>query len=197
MQVFNYKKATQAIFFFLQKAQIELHKVSLLKLIWLADRLHLRNYARTIFDDVYFGMPRGPVASACKDLLENSDFLSADAIAYSQQFIEKSQEKPFLKAKNTKANFKVFSQTDLECLNTVFEHFGTMSEQELSDFSHQYPEWKHFEHNLRNSFRFEMNYQHFFENPENNHPLFEQSEEKLESAKEWFLENQMLANLIC
>lgn len=43
------------------------------KLIWLADRYHLRNYGRTITGDRYFAMQRGLVPSDTKNIVEGEN----------------------------------------------------------------------------------------------------------------------------
>jgi len=66
---FDHKKATQALNFFAKRAGGKITKLNALKLIYLADRYHLRKYGRPIFSDTYWAMPYGPVASSVKDIV--------------------------------------------------------------------------------------------------------------------------------
>jgi uncharacterized phage-associated protein len=194
---FNYRKAVQTLNFFAQKEGSVINKMKVFKLIWLSDRLHLRKYGRPILNDVYFALPKGPIPSTTKDLADNSDFLADTEKELREQFIE-NVSRFTIKAK-AETQKSVFSQSDLEVMNLVYDHFGSLNEFQLSDLSHQYPEWKKFENglNIGHSSRFEMSYQDFFEtNQEQNHQIFEQDEEILELNKEVFLENQMIGNLI-
>ena len=75
---FDYQKATQSLTFFAEKEGGRIHKMKALKLVYLADRYHLRKYGRPITNDEYFAMPYGPVASGVKDIIEMSDFLGAE-----------------------------------------------------------------------------------------------------------------------
>ena len=52
---FDYKKAVQAINFFARKNGGKITKLEVLKLIFFADRYHLRKYGRPITNDQYLG----------------------------------------------------------------------------------------------------------------------------------------------
>ena len=67
---FAYKKATQALNFFAIENGGEIEKLHALKLIFFADRYHLRKYGRPITNDQYWAMRLGPVPSGTKDLFE-------------------------------------------------------------------------------------------------------------------------------
>ncbi len=43
-----------------------------MKLLWLADRLHLIRYGRTVLHDSYNALPHGPISSKTMDLSEHS-----------------------------------------------------------------------------------------------------------------------------
>src|SRR3990167_5078172 len=92
MQSFEYKKAIQAINYFVRERGGSEKKLNLLKLLFLADRYHIRRYGRPIFNDVYFAMTYGPVASAVKDVIEFSDFLSEMEKEYARGFLAKGKE---------------------------------------------------------------------------------------------------------
>jgi uncharacterized phage-associated protein len=193
---FNYKKAVFTLAYFAQKEGGIINKMKAFKLIWLSDRLHLRKYGRPILNDVYFALPKGPIPSSTKDLADNSDFLSETEKELREQFIE-NPSRYAIKAK-MELQKNVFSQSDLEVIDTVYENFGTFSEFQLSELSHQYPEWKKFENglNLGHSSRFEMDYQDFFVHSEQLHPIFEQDKKLLALNKEVFIENQIIENLV-
>lgn len=193
---FNHKKAIHILAYFAQKEGGVINKMKAFKLIWLSDRLHLRKHGRPILNDVYFALPRGPIPSSTKDLADNSDYL-ADAEKELREQILENEGRYAIKSKaNVQKN--VFSESDLEAISLVYDSFGNLDEFKLSDLSHEYPEWKKFEKSLQigRSLRFEMNYQDFFEDTENSHPIFKQDRELLELNKEVFFENQIIGNLI-
>lgn len=64
---FAYKKAAQTLNYFAIKNGGEIDKLHALKLVFFADRYHLRKYGRPITNDQYWAMRFGPVASGVKD----------------------------------------------------------------------------------------------------------------------------------
>lgn len=48
------------------------------KLLWLADRYHLRHYGRTISGDVYYALPHGPVPMDAMNVVEGKPTNLAD-----------------------------------------------------------------------------------------------------------------------
>jgi hypothetical protein len=107
-------------------------KLHLLKLLYLADRFHLRKFGRTILEDTYYAMPRGPVASATKRILEGKgghgceDYLSAGP----RNSVVSHQE----------IGAGLLSQSDVEALSAAINqiHFHP----DLVGFTHMFPEWK-------------------------------------------------------
>jgi uncharacterized phage-associated protein len=198
MQGFNYKKAVQALNYFAREQKGSIDKLKALKLIWLADRLHLRKYARPIVNDIYYAMKLGPVPSGSKDLIDGSSFLSDEELAYRNQFIGKSENNlQFVSL--AKFDPVVFSQTDRECIEAVADHYVSMPTFDLSDLSHKYPERTKFAASLTNGerSRFQMDYEDFFENPTSiQDTFFAMDEDQLVLSKEIFQEDKMLSALL-
>lgn len=164
MLSFSYRKATQALNFFARKGGGQINKMKALKLVFFADRYHLRQYGRPITNDEYFAMQLGPVPSGCKDLAEMSDFLDPHEREYAAQFLQRISQYDF--ASVAEVDRKVFSQSDWEALQFAWEHFGALDEFQLAKLTHEYPEWKRHEVALvsGNSTRVPMSYRHFLEN---------------------------------
>ncbi|WP_027001479.1 Panacea domain-containing protein [Hugenholtzia roseola] len=183
---FHYKKAVQALAFFAQKSGGRLNKMKAIKLIWLADRLHLRKYARTITGDIYFAMPYGPVASSTRDLLEHNDrLLSQVELEYTCLFLGKFEKYEYSHINSP--DLSVFSKTDIECLCLIYDAFGNFDAFTLSELSHQFPEWRAYEALLEqgNCSRFEIDFALFFEKipPQLSIEIFNESEDFLEISK--------------
>lgn len=194
---FNYKKAVQALNFFAIKEGGEINKMKALKLIWLSDRLHLRKFGRPILNDTYFALNYGPVASNTKDLAENTDFLTVEEKEYRNLYIVNKDSYNY--ASKLPPEKVVFSSSDIEVMEKIYTKFGNLSEFKLSEVSHLYPEWKKFEDFLKSktSSRFEMNYEDFFENPDEDYNgFFSEPEESLNLSKDLFLENGYLYRLV-
>ena len=161
---FSHKKATQILNYFAIKQGGKINKMKALKLIFLADRYHLRKYGRPITNDDYFAMEFGPVASGVKDIAEKSDFLDDDVKDYSAQFLELKNR--YNLASKLPFDEDVFSNSEIEALSFVWNKFGSMGEFELSPLTHQYPEWKKHEATLKTTSRIRMNLEDFLDDPE-------------------------------
>lgn len=161
---FNYKKATQALNYLVCKAGGVINKMKALKLIYLADRYHLRKYGRLITNDIYFAMNYGPVPSGVKDIAEASEFLSIEEKHYSSKYIEPAN-KLTLKSKHAIDN-TVFSESDVEALDFGWHKFGHLKQFDLSELTHKYPEWKKHEKALKLDSRIQIRLEDFLEDPE-------------------------------
>jgi uncharacterized phage-associated protein len=162
---FNLKKTTQAINFLAIKSHGAIDKLKAIKLIFFADRFHLRKYGRPITNDEYWAMEWGPVNSNTKDIADMGGFLGAMEREYASQYVE-SPSKNIIKSIQ-EVDTKVFSQTDIEALAWAWETFGHRDGFDLADLSHEYPEWKKFEEIIKSKTqsRVRMNYEDFFDDP--------------------------------
>ena len=136
---FNYQKSTQALNLFAIKQGGQINKMKALKLIFLADRYHLRKYGRLITNDTYVAMKHGPVPSAARDIAESNDYLDEAEKSYSSRYVEPNNLSLISKKK---VDATVFSESDLEALNFAWSNFGHYDQFQLRDITHSYPEWK-------------------------------------------------------
>ena len=159
---FDYKKATQALNFFALKEGKEINKLKALKLIFFADRYHLRKFGRPITNDEYYAMKLGPVASGVKDIAENSSFLDEKEQGYASEFLI-SRRLDYCSRREV--DERVFSESDVEALEFAWNKFGHFDEFRLADLTHLYPEWQKHEKSLENSSRIRMSFEDFFDDP--------------------------------
>lgn len=189
---FNYKKSVQALNYIANVNGGSCNIMQAIKLIWLADRLHLRTYARVITNDSYFALPYGPVPSITFDILKENRNLDPIFLEYSSGFLEKNGEYTF---KSISApNLRVFSDTDLECLELILEKFGKFTWDELSYLSHSFPEWLRFKDKIENSANksFRMDISDFFINYLEPSGLFNDNEEDIKIVKDVYNEVEYL-----
>ncbi|MFA6977933.1 MAG: Panacea domain-containing protein [Ignavibacteriaceae bacterium] len=187
---FSYKKATQSLAFFAQK-EIDntLDKLKALKLIYFADRYHLRKFGRTISNDEYYAMDYGPVASGTKDILEMSTFLDIHENDYASKFLEPQKANKNIKAIN-QVDYSELSVSEIEALNFVWDKLGSKDNFYLVNLTHQYPEWKKHEEQLKRGItRIKMDLTDFFDDSTSNVEKFyelnaEEKEAKIEFLKE-------------
>ena len=194
---FDYKKATQSINYLAIREGGQIGKLKLIKLIYLADRYHLRRYGRPLVNDSYYAMRHGPVGSAVKDIAGFSDFLDKTELSYANQYIKAGKKKNTIVSKD-KVDTGVFSESELEALNFAFDEFGSQSPTSLVNLTHRYPEWDRFRSTLESeeTTREQMSYSDFFNNPENDTTdKFALSDEILSASKELFKEDCQVAEL--
>jgi len=161
--VFDYKKATQALNYFAEKSGGRINRMKALKLVYFADRFHLRKYGRLITNDTYYAMDNGPVASGSKDIAEESDFTSRETQNYASDYIASSGIYDFITKKTLdKAEL---SKSDLEALDYTWEKFGHLDEWGIVDLAHKYPDWDKHRLSLELEDRVEMNVEDFLDDP--------------------------------
>ena len=162
----THRKATQALNFFARQSGGSINKLKALKLLFFADRYHLRKYGRPVSECVYYAMTHGPVASEAKQIAEDSDVLPAPARHYVRKFLRKKGDYDY--ASTTTVDKSVLSDSDLEALEFAWRSFGHLSKYQLRDITHHYPEWKRHERALRQHGRrrVPMDYADFFSEPD-------------------------------
>lgn len=160
---FNYRKATQALDYFAEKSGGTINKMKALKLVYFADRYHLRKYGRLVTNDTYFAMDNGPVASGAKDLAEESDFTGREAQNYASNYIEASAKYDYACKKPTDKT--ELSSSDVEALDYAWDKFGDLDEWAIVTLTHKYPEWSKHEAALQTKDRVQMDLFDFFEDP--------------------------------
>ena len=160
---FDHQKATQALNYLAIKSGGRINKMKALKLIYFADRYHLRKYARLITNDIYLAMEYGPVPSGVKDLAESSGFLGVSERKYSAKYIAPINKYAF---KSIEAvDEAVFSRSDIEALDFAWESFGQLDKYALAGLTHKYPEWLKHKTALKMEPRIQMSFFDFFDDP--------------------------------
>ncbi len=184
-----YKKATQALNLLARKKGGRINKMKAIKLIFLADRLHLRKYGRPIVGDVYWAMKLGPVGSLTKNIAELN--VVEDGLKYVKKFIQPTDERKQTFVSLSKEDLSVFSKTDLECIDAVYKQFSDLDQFELAEITHNYSEWtKHKKELYGGKKRVKMDYDDFFIDTHQGDDLFFRSKSDLKMAKESFIESK-------
>lgn len=185
----NTRKIIQALTYLASKQPDNtLDNMKAYKLLWLADRYQLRRCGRTITGDTYYAMPRGLVPSDAKCLLENEPTKLQNEDGYMEKYIQLGKAHTYLSI--SEPDLDEFSESDIDALNKVLDAYGSMKATELSEFSHQFPEWTYYQGMLedkdtKNSYR--VNIDHFFEPCDaDKSGLFNQSEELLSLTRDLY-----------
>lgn len=183
----NYEKCTQALNFFAHKAGGRINKMKALKLVFFADRYHVRKYGRLLTNDSYMAMEHGPVPSKTKDIAESNDYLEDSIKNYSEYFVDPINNLA-LRSKS-EVDEDVFSESDLEALNFAWNTFGHFDQYELRDITHNYPEWYKFKDRLACGACYSMNILDFLHDPKgNSNKCYELSENEKNEIREHLIE---------
>ena len=135
-------------FYYLAKhSSSPIDKLSAMKLLFFADRYHLRKYGRLISEDTYYALPHGPVASNALNIL--NDVLSGDNVGVKKQYIKGVTNQSFVPV-DSEYELEYISDSDIEALDFAIKEFGHKEAWDLRNITHEYPEWKRFEHTLEN-----------------------------------------------
>lgn len=134
----DYQKITQALCYLGSKCRRRtMDKLHALKVMYLADRYHLRKYGSTISADSYLAMEMGPVASATRKTIEGR--LSGDPAAYAQMYISPGKDN-FRSKINTCLD--ELSKTDIEALDAAYDTYLDKGPGNIIKFTHRFPEWQ-------------------------------------------------------
>lgn len=180
------KKRNNAIQFFASKSHNgSINRLKLIKLLWLADRIHLNRYGRFILRDKYKALPHGPVPSATLDIANQpiENFITVEGY----NLISEAQ-----------FDSKYFSKSDLRVLNEVWEKYGELSQYELRDFSHKFPEWQRFENQLSDAHQpnsYSIVVDDFFSPPSSDVDYQHDGSISEESKKKFHTYNSILSSL--
>jgi uncharacterized phage-associated protein len=200
---FNLKKVLGIITWFALKEGGEIDKVKLLKLVYLADRLHLRDYGRRIIPGKYYGMRMGPVHSEVKDIVDSNIYDDSEKQLVDESFTKVNHDIRLLKDKHFEK--ALFSKSEIDALEKTWNNFGCFSNWDLKDITHLYPELKKKENELNEDCtRFSIDLEECFDNLSQaelkelkekygfNEDPFAQTPEVLEYSKEQYLYEKML-----
>lgn len=148
---YDVEKIANAIKFFKMKNVKHLGKTKLMKLLFFADKEHLKKYGIPIFNDKYFKLPHGPVPTLTLNIIDSlNEAENYDLMEYTERL------KEHIEMKTTNFNgykmntFKIkkpfdkdiFSQSELEILKFIAEKFKNITANEISELSHILPEYK-------------------------------------------------------
>lgn len=188
-------KVAQALAYLLSmENNNKMNRVRLIKLLWAADRLHLRRYGRTITESGYFALKYGPVNS----LALNIASLDKKHLGRDVDFVSKFFQADVVNTEMIKSpGDDYLSKSEKEMLCRAFDMFAAIKDFDLAeDISHQYPEWKNQRHNLNDKVRRSpINKLDFFKQPAGDDKYFSESDDELAMAKEIFKERQAVSKL--
>lgn len=117
----------------------DLTRMKVSKLLFFADKTHLLWYGRPVLGDRYIKMEFGPVPSFAYNLMKRDDRAAVEDQEVFDRYL--SVDGNDIKAKMP-PDLNHLSETDLEALDFVLEHYGHLTPAQLSRISHNEPAWR-------------------------------------------------------
>ena len=129
----KYLKALETLVYLAGKEQ---RSYWVLKMIYFADKEHLRKYGRQIFGDRYIAMKLGPVPSLAYDIVKTAqgvnNWLSSEEPSPTSALDAPNNK--ILKQRR-KANLSLLSKTDIECLDYAYKLLNPLSLTQIHEKS--------------------------------------------------------------
>jgi len=127
---FDHLKSVQTIAYFVRKAGGSEHKLKLIKLVYLADRLSFQRRGKPLNFDSYFSLPHGPVASSALNGMDhNLNDPAWDSLAQAEN------RKDVTIAADVAEDH--LSRADRSILDETWNEFGGMTAWEIRDWTHK------------------------------------------------------------
>lgn len=111
-------------------------RLKICKLLYFADRDHLRRFGRPIVDDHYYRLPHGPIPARGLDILRGQGSTASQALFDRHVSVIRNAVHP-----KQRPNLKVFSKSDLDVLKATCKRYGTMGAGQLRTLSHADRAW--------------------------------------------------------
>ena len=139
MKYVDDRKAAHLAAFFLRKGGGRLSVLKLVKLMYLAEREHMKRYLHPITLDHFVSMPHGPVPTAVYDILNGC----LDSEEWRRLISERQGNEVVLRSGVKEEDLDELSDLEVETAERVWREFGKMDPWELRNWTHEHcPEWE-------------------------------------------------------
>jgi uncharacterized phage-associated protein len=167
---FNLEKFANALAYFASKGVKGLTTLKAVKLLYLADRAHFLQHGRPITGDRYIAMDLGPVPEDSYQLItrlvakdeiddEVKRWLAERLSVY--RGVWGTLAHPQLKSKH-EPDLEVFSDSDIEALDTTIQQYGSYQARDLVDLTHEHQAYKLADRGRPKGSSVELPYEFFF-----------------------------------
>jgi len=118
--------------------------MKLIKLVYFADRYHMRKYGTFITHDDYYAIKLGPIPTRTLNIVTLNDFylqleLSRIDCDYVKKNIYREGNNITI---NADVDFRLISKSAMKALDFALKTFSKFDQFQLSDITHDYDEWK-------------------------------------------------------
>ncbi len=137
---FSERKATEATCYVLQKLGGKRDYLSVIKLLYLAERESLSRHHWPIIGDAYVSMPHGPVVSTVYSLIKDDRAWLEKTPQYWPDHIRQVDEND-IEVYRPLAPHEL-TRGDMRVLDEVCARYAHLSRWQLRDLTHTLPEWE-------------------------------------------------------
>jgi uncharacterized phage-associated protein len=138
--------------------------VYLLKILYFADRHHIRHFGFLGSSDTYCAMRYGPVASATFDILKGK--MPPNASLCEAEFLKEVESLSETEINIAPQEYFSLSPSFKQSLDFSIKTYGKFKAMQLSEITHDYPEWIKNQPNLEKNNKSNLiSLTDFFENP--------------------------------
>ena len=179
-------KIVLVIAYLLQK-EGKMNYLKIIKLIFFADKLHIKKYWRLITDDSYYAMDKWPVASLTLNIIKEPEQLAEWLeLPFTNEGYDLRVTKPI-------SDFDRLSEVEKETLDLIYARFNQYDQRHLVGLTHNYIEWQNLKQEVDVMSRAQMDIKDFFQDSENQDPIFNIPKEEVDLAKDLYLEREQYA----
>ncbi len=132
---FKFEKSLQAAALLLHLDGKRMDWIRLLKLLYISDREMLATTGQSITGDTGYAMKHGPVLSQIYDFMKGF----GDDVTEWEKFINSEGHAAFLVGEPGRDEL---SRAEVEKLREVTERYRTTGDWEISQLTHEFPEWE-------------------------------------------------------
>ncbi len=131
---FDAAKAVASVGYLVERTGESLYPI--MKMIYLADKLHLERYGRFIAGESYAAMKQGPVPSCTYNLIKHvrGDLNECQGAEVARQYLDYGENHKIVLRKA--ADTGELSETDIECLDEVVRMWAKVGKWVVRDLSH-------------------------------------------------------------
>lgn len=165
---FSFAKALDALAFVANRWQ-GITPFYVAKVMFFADKWHLNEYGRPVTGDTYIAMPRGPVPSTIRDMVEEKFEFIEEPTNFRNMLRFEKRSYRHVYSNVSDSTLISLSESDKECLEAAIKHCRGKSLSDLSNETHRDKSWANAPANCP------MNYVDFFD--EANSDMLEEARE--------------------
>jgi len=137
--MFNIEIAGQMAGWFLHRDGGTMSYIKLMKLLYIAERTSIKENSFPILGDNLFSMDKGPILSATYDYMKK---VQAEKNGWSKWVSQKQKSAVSLMRSYNPEDLDLLSKATLEILEEVWNRHGQMTQKEIVEHVHNFPEWK-------------------------------------------------------